>query len=299
MDFKQIEAFISVAKLKSFSKAANSIYLSQPTISSHISSLEKELNLQLFDRTSKEVALTPAGQCFLEYALNIINTKNNAINVLSTFNKNIEGILNLSASTTPCNTIVPHIVQKFSSMYPKTKFNIKEESSGEVISNILNSTCEIGIIGKYIKNDKIECLPLINDELVIISHKSLELPSHIPIDDLANYRFVMRGKDSATRTTFEDKLHECGINPLNLNILCEVNSLDTIIQFVKTGLGISIISKNACKDYISSNHINMTYIKDHHIIRNIYITYHKKHTLSPIGKAFLNLCKNEYKLPGN
>ena len=117
MDFKQLEAFITVSKLRSFSKAANAIYLSQPTISSHISSLERELNIQLFDRTSKEVNLTPIGESFLQYANDIINIRNNAITDLSNFNNNITGVLNIAASTTPCNSLLPSLVSKFSELY--------------------------------------------------------------------------------------------------------------------------------------------------------------------------------------
>lgn len=91
MDFKQIEAFISVAKYKSFSKAANSVFLSQPAISSHISTLEKELSVQLFDRTSKEVLLTPAGNSFLKYALEILNARDKAVCCLSNFNNTVCG----------------------------------------------------------------------------------------------------------------------------------------------------------------------------------------------------------------
>jgi DNA-binding transcriptional LysR family regulator len=79
MDFKQIEAFVNVAKYKSFSKAAEAIYLSQPTISSHIASLENELGVILFDRNGKEVRLTRAGSIFIEYAVNLINIRNTAI----------------------------------------------------------------------------------------------------------------------------------------------------------------------------------------------------------------------------
>lgn len=294
MDFKQIEAFISVAKLKSFSKAANTIYLSQPTISSHIASLEKDLNIQLFDRTSKEVNLTPAGRCFLEYALDIINIRNNAINSICDFNNHVSGSLNLSASTTPCNTIVPHLIDKFGTQYPNIKFNIKEEGSGEIVQAIEDLDCEIGIIGNRIQSDKIHCFKLMDDELIIISSPQLGLPSEISVEDLLKYKFIMRDRDSATRKTFEDKLIEVGVNLDKVNIFCEVNSLDTIVQFVKTAVGISILSKNVCKDYVENGKINISTIKGLSMTRGIYIVYNSKRTLSPTAKAFLNLCKEEF-----
>ncbi len=101
MDFRQLEAFVNVARYKNFSRAGKALYLSQPTISLHISNLEKELSTPLFDRTSKEVNLTPAGIEFLNYALDMINMKNRAIhNIISSQNK-ISGSIKISTTTTP------------------------------------------------------------------------------------------------------------------------------------------------------------------------------------------------------
>ena len=296
MDFKQIEAFISVARLKSFSKAANNIYLSQPTISSHISSLEKELNIQLFDRNSKEVNLTPAGRCFLDYAVDIINTRNNAINCLCDFDNNISGTLVLGASTTPCNTIVPSLVNRFSAEYPHIKFNIIEQSSGEIIQDIIDLNCEIGIVGSLNSNEKIKSYCLMEDELLVISSPALKLPKELTLDEFLKYKIILREKNSATRKTFEDVMQEKGLNSGKINLCCEVNNLDTLIQFVKTGMGISIISKCLCKDYEDLGLLNVSTIKDVHLTRNIYLVLNSKRTLTPTAKAFFEMCKNEFNI---
>ncbi|MFD3155450.1 selenium metabolism-associated LysR family transcriptional regulator [Haloimpatiens sp. FM7330] len=296
MDFKQIEAFISVAKLKSFSKAADSIFLSQPTISSHISSLERELDVQLFDRTSKEVNLTPAGQSFLEYAIDILNIRNTAVTHISEFNKNICGKLNLLASTTPCNSIVPNLIFKFKNNYSDTTFDIKELSSGEIIKNILNYNYEIGIIGSNIVNEKIKSYKLMDDELIVISHPKLNLPNVITFDTLRNEKFIMREKSSATRKTIEFELKNHNINLNSLNITCEVNNLDTLIQFVKTGMGISIISKKVFNNSLSNSNIKMSTFQDVSLKRGIYLVINSKRTLTPCGRAFLDLCAKEYNL---
>lgn len=296
MDFKQIEAFISVARLKSFSKAANNIYLSQPTISSHISSLEKELNIQLFDRNSKEVNLTPAGRCFLDYAVDIINTRNNAINCLCDFDNNISGTLILGASTTPCNTIVPSLVNKFSSDYTHIKFNIIEQSSGEIIQDIIDLNCEMGIVGSLTLNEKIKSYCLMEDELLVISSPSLKLPKELTLDEFLKHKIILREKNSATRKTFEDVMQEKGLNSGKINLCCEVNNLDTLIQFVKTGMGISIISKCLCKDYEDLGLLNVSTIKDVHLTRNIYLVLNARRTLTPTAKAFFEMCKKEFNI---
>ena len=199
MDFKQIEAFINVAKFKSFSKAANSSFLSQPAISSHIASLEKELIVQLFDRTSKEVLLTPAGESFLKYAIDILNTRDRAISHLANFNETISGKLRLAASTTPCNTIVPSLIKEFHTLYPDVSFDVTEQSSGEIINNIIKFDCEIGIVGELVSDEKIKSYKLLDDDLVVISPPDFNLPDSINIESLFKYKFILREEGSATR----------------------------------------------------------------------------------------------------
>lgn len=296
MDFKQIEAFISVAKHKSFSKAASNIYLSQPTISAQILALEKELNAQLFDRNSKEVTLTSSGETFLEYALELINTRNAAITHLSDYTNSISGKFNLAASSTPCNSIVPVLIEAFYSKYPNVTFNIIEQPSGEIIENILKFNCEIGLIGNYIKDDRIKCYKLTYDELVLISSPSLNLPDSISVENLLNYKFIFRERNSATRKGFEKALLDLELDVEKLNVCCEVNSIDTLLQLVKRGLGISVISKRVCEDYINSGSIKVTSISNLSIKRYIYMILSSKRTLTPTAKAFFSLCKKQFNI---
>lgn len=296
MDFKQIEAFINVAKFKSFSKAANSSFLSQPAISSHIASLEKELSVQLFDRTSKEVLLTPAGESFLKYALDILNTRDKAIFSLANFSERISGKLRLSASTTPCNTIVPSLIKEFHQLYPGVSFDVTEQSSGQVIENITKFDCEIGLVGELVNDEKIKSYSIVDDDLIIISPPHFQFPDIIDIDFLFKYKFILREQGSATRKTFEDALRRQEIDPATIDVYFEVNNLDTLYQFVKNGLGISIVSKHVFRDYISLGFIKESYIKNFSLKRCIYLVISSKRTLTPTAKAFFNLCKNRYKL---
>ena len=292
MDFKQLEAFITVAKLRSFSKAANAIYLSQPTISSNISSLEKELKIQLFDRTSKEVNLTPAGESFLEYATDIINTRNNAIADMSNFNNNISGRLHISASTTPCNSILPELISNFNDTYSNVKFNIKEQGSVSIIKDIIDLKCEIGLVGTIIDNSKINSYKIMEDELVIISNPKLNLPDTISLNDLVKYPFIIREKESATRHTLESQLHANKIDPKKLKVLCEVNSIHAQLKFVSLGQGISIISKSLCDDGFINRDIHISRIENVDLKRDIFLVVSSKRTLTPIARAFYSMCKD-------
>lgn len=296
MDFRQLEAFIKVAMLKSFSKAANSLFLSQPAVSSHIATLEKELGIQLFDRSSKEVSLTSAGNSFLNYAIDIINSRDDAFAFISNYKGTSTNLkLCLAASTTPCNLIVPNLINVFKTKYPEIKYKIMEQSSGEIIENILKFNCELGIIGKSTSNDKIKSYMLTEDELVLISAPSMGLPNELSINSLMEYPFIMREQGSATRKTFEDALKAKGLDLKNIDICCQVNTLDSLLQFVQNGIGVSIVSKSICSGDINQKKFSVTNIKDMHLKRNLYLVVSSKRTLTPPARAFFELCKELYK----
>ncbi len=294
MDFKQLEAFINVAKHKSFSKAANCVFLSQPAVSSHISTLERELNVQLFDRTSKEVLLTPAGESFLNFAVDILNTRDKAISSISSFNTTINGKLRLAASTTPCNTILPMLIKSFQKSYSDVSFSVTELSSREIVNEIIKFDCEIGIVGNDVEDDKIKCYRLLEDNLVLISSPEFNIPEEISLESLLKYRFILRENGSATRKTFEDALYKNNMDISMLNVCCEVNNQDTLFQFVKNGIGISIVSDAVYNSYLNSDCIKKSKIKDIVLKRYIYLIISSKRTLTPTAKAFFNLCKKTY-----
>lgn len=295
MDFKRIEAFINVAKYKNFSKAANVSSFSQPAISSHIAKLEKDLGVQLFNRTSKEVVLTPAGESFIKHAIEILDTRDRAVRDLSSFNEQVQGDLYLAASTTPCNTIVSNLLMDFHSAYPNVHLNVTELNSGQIIENIIKFDTEIGIVGNMVNDEKIHCFPLMEDELVVISPVSFDLPEEVSLKSLVKNDFIMREPNSATRKTFEDILHKNHMELSNLNISCEVNSLDTLMKFVRAGIGVAVVSNQVCSDYVSCGFIRKSRIKNVEMMRNMYLVVSSKRILTPTAKAFFNLCRNKYK----
>ncbi|MEF9934306.1 MAG: selenium metabolism-associated LysR family transcriptional regulator [Clostridium sp.] len=292
MDFKQIEAFVNVAKYKSFSKAADAIYLSQPTISAHIASLEQELAITLFDRNGKDIRLTHGGSLFLEYAINLINIRNTAITNLADYNNKIAGKLTVASSTAPCRFILPKLVSTFRRSHGDVTFDIKEESTKNVVDMIIGGESEIGIVGEVIKDARLKYTKISDDNLVLVSNCD-SLPSDLELDDLYSEVFVLREKGSATRSTFESALEANGHTPNKLKVLAEVSSLEAVIQFVKNGTGISVVSELACEDYIASGLIKKHTVKGLDISRDIYAIVHNKRTLSPASKAFYKHITNE------
>jgi DNA-binding transcriptional LysR family regulator len=290
VDFKQIEAFINVVRYKSFSKAAKAIYLSQPTISTHINNLETELKTSLFERSSKEVRLTPAGELFYKYALDMINTRNQAFQSIAEYYDRIEGELKIASSTTPCKWILPKVISDFSKLYPLVNFKISGISTGEVISSVLMYDAELGIVGKKIPDAKLEYYGFADDNLVAITPPNEKFNNisedSISFKDLMHESFILREQSSATRQVFEAALISSGYDINKLKIISEVRGMETALEFVKSGLGVTIISQNVVKEYMDLKYVRMFHIKDLDLKRKIYLVKQKKRALSPPARVF-------------
>ena len=147
IDFRHLETFCRVADLKSFSKAADDLFLTQPTVSGHILSLEQSLSLRLFDRASREVRLTKSGEVFLQYASKILSFRREFFNALSEFSQGIRGELSLGASTIPGEYLLPKLMGNFKKGYPSFIVSLKIADTKEIVQYVLEDKVELGVIG--------------------------------------------------------------------------------------------------------------------------------------------------------
>lgn len=150
MEFNQLEIFVSVVKHKSFSKAAKELYLTQPTISSHIQNLEKALLTTLLDRRSKDIRLTHSGKIFYSYAVELINVRDQAKLNIKDHADQIQGHIDINASSIPQQYILPYIIKDFTQKYPDVSFSISNKSSKDIVDDIVQGRESFGIVGaKY------------------------------------------------------------------------------------------------------------------------------------------------------
>jgi len=294
MDFHQLEAFVKVAETKSFSKAADLLFLTQPTISSHILSLERELEVKLFDRRGREVELTPFGHILYKGALKILKTKDEALFELFKYMNKIEGDLKIYASSIPAVYFLPEKIKGFLEIHPRIKMIVVQKDSMEVINSIEEENSEVGIAGTFVQNPSLEFVPFCCDELVIVSKCNLTAnnDNEIEICELLKYPFVLREKKSGTRKTFERYLLQKGFSLEKLKVAAELGSSEAIIQAVKAGIGISVISYRAIEDYKNTGLIKTYRIKGLKMTRDFYIVTKKGRTLSPNAERFINYLLN-------
>lgn len=297
MDFKQIEAFVNVVKYKSFSKAADATFLTQPTISVHIRSLENELGVTLLDRQGKGITPTPQGKTFYKYATEILSTREQAKNAFLNVTENLKGVLEIQTSSTPGQDFVPWMLKGFSDLHHGVHFTVEQSDSNRVRENLLNGIGEIGFVGSM-GSDELAYTPVFEDEPRLIVSNTRPAGKiqgdTISIADFINEPFLWREQgyhwreSSSSKEAFSAFLKDNGYKENSLNIIAHINSIGVIRKTVATGLGVSVVSSSAIGKKDFEMGIKSYKIKEYDNKRTFYMAYRKKVYLSPIAEAFKN-----------
>ncbi|QEK11930.1 LysR family transcriptional regulator [Crassaminicella thermophila] len=288
MDFRQLETFVTIARLKSFSKAADRLFLTQPTISNHIQNLENELSTILINRSNKKVTLTKAGELLFSHAVEILNKREHALFSLEAFKDKIEGTLEIACSTIPEQYILPPLLSAFNKIYPHVKYNLLHYDSQQVVNDILNGKIDFGFVGAIDDTKKLNYIDILEDHLVFIAPNSDKYNKieKINIEFLFDERIILREKGSGTRKMFEQILHLHNISLEQLNIVAYIENTEAIKQCVRNGLGITMISELAIRDELRYNMVKKLELENIDTSRKFYFVYHKPRILSPLAETF-------------
>ncbi len=293
MDFDQIRAFINVASLKSFSGAAEKLFISQPSISVRIKALEEELGVILLDRSkAREPSLTEAGQLFLDYAQSIVNLQDECREKLSGQLDQAGGLVHIGASTVPGTYLLPALLAEFKKDQPTIDFNIDILDTGAVLEGVLNYSFDLGFVGLIDGDERLKYTALVADELVLCTASGL-LPADqykegVPLKDCFSHHLLVREKGSATRRLLERKLEEQGHDYCGFKGITYFNSLEGIKQAVRAGLGIAFVSKLSVEDMAAAGNMDTFPLVDLDMTRTLYLVHHQKRILNAAAMRLLN-----------
>lgn len=289
MDFKQIEAFVNVVRYKSFSKAADATFFTQPTISTHIRNLEKELGVKLLDRKSRIVEMTPQGAKFYKYAVEMINARAQAFDALDNDNDRIEGILEIQASSIPSVTFLPDMLAGFRTEHKGIQYYVSSSDTQTVIDNILERRGEIGFIGDEPQNNNLDVIKVSTDKAVMIASDLYDIPGRITMAEAVTYPFIWRETGSATRKSFESAAAAMGYDKEVFDVAALFDDMDSVIRAVEAGLGVAIISEKVAASI--GSRIKIVEIEDFNEERSFYMIHLRSMSLSPAAEAFVHYVK--------
>lgn len=291
MEFRQLEAFVNAVKYKSFSKAADATFLTQPTISTHVGNLETELGVRLLNRKGREISLTPEGQAFYGYAMELLNTRERALNQIHNTQKELEGILEIQTSTIPGHYYLPMLMEEFHKKNPKVRFYVEQTDSRTVNDNLLSQRGEIGLTG-YKGSLGLTYEPIFYDEMVLITpdhekYRPYANGDEIPVDLFIREPFILREDGSGTKQEMEKALVDGKAVFKNLDVIARMTNMAAVKQVVSRGLGVSIVSEQVVKETAESEKIRYFKIQGLEKKRCFYLAYNKSAILSPAAEAFL------------
>jgi DNA-binding transcriptional LysR family regulator len=286
---RQFEAFLAVARAKSFRRAAETLHLSQPALSQHVAELERELGARLFERLGRGVVLTEAGGILEDHALRLFATLSSAREAIGELGGLKRGSLVVGASTTPGIYVLPAVIGAFQDRYPGITLSLQIANSAVVEERIRANELDLGVVGGHALHPGEECLAAgLLDELVLIvpsSHRWARRREVAPAV-LADQRLLMREEGSATRQVTERALQQAGARFARS---MEFGHTEAIKQAVIAGLGVAFVSVHAVRGELASGRLCGLRLKGLRIRRHFHVIHNEARTLSASARAFIEL----------
>lgn len=283
MDIKQLEVFARVFENQSFSKAAQQLGLSQPTVSTHIQHLEDILGKKLFDRVGRRVIPTTEAKILYRHAVEILKKREEALaELLSLDKKPYIGTVNIAASNIPGDYLIPHILRKLRDLFPEVTFTVEIFDSNKVIGILKEQlpSFDIGFVGVEVRDSKLEAKKVHDDEIVLIA-PPYHRENSVKLTELPKLPLIFREADSGTRRTIEEELKKAGIDPRSLNIVAYLGSNTAIKEAVKKGAGYGLVSKYSVKDEVSCGKLKILKVEGLSIKRCFFAVRRKDITPLP------------------
>lgn len=296
MDFKQLQSFVAVVKYKSFTKAAEQLYIAQPTISAHIRQLEEEFSKRLVIRSTRSVEVTPRGWELYECAKNILELRDNLI---QNWNNEEKQIIRLGASTIPSTYILPEILPKFGKMYPEVYFVVNQSDSEGVVEGLLHGNYDLGLVGMELEHEQLAFVPFYQDRMVLITPVNehflkMQQQKKLLWNEILKEPMILRESGSGSQKAADVFMESLGVNEKALNVSARINDQESIKNLVAGGLGISVISEKAARNLEKEKRILVFDLPEQTSGRNLYLVYQKNYILRKQIEIFIDFVKNFY-----
>jgi len=290
MKLNQLEIFCKIVELGSFSKAAEAVHLSQPTLTEHIKSLEYHLGLPLLDRLGREVRPTKAGLILQDYARKIFQLKKEAEQTLHGMKGDLRGDLTLGASTIPGEYILPPMIKRFRDDFPDTAVEVTIGDTRTIIADTIDSRVELGIVGAKMDHANLDYHPFVKDELICAVSADSDWADigSLSLEKLSTIPFIIREEGSGTRMTMENTFRNSRFHTSHLHVVMTLGSTAAVIQAIKSGAGCSILSRKAIEKDVANGELIFLPIEDVVFPRDFFIILRRRKAKSPLCDAFFS-----------
>ena len=287
MDFDQLETFLEVARLSSFSRAAEKRFRTQPAISAQIRALEEEIGARILDRSGGKVSITAAGKLFQKYAEETLEARKAVLTAIAETERVPRGEIIVGANEGTCLHILPEVFAQFKKQYPDVAVNIKSADYAKILDSVIDNSVDFGVVSMPVSDPRLTVVLIHRDELVIIvppQHPLAKLKS-ATIGDAARFPLVVP-KAGHTRDALEDLFYE---NKLKPRYAMELDSSELLKRFVAADVGVGFIARSNVQEDVRANVLVAIPISDAQVRRDLALVFRKDKALSRAALAFIDI----------
>jgi len=287
MDFDQLETFLEVARLSSFSRAAEKRFRTQPAISAQIRAMEEEVGAKLLDRSGGKVALTSAGKIFQRYAEETVQSRRNVMTAIAEMERVPGGEIVVGANEGTCMHVLPEVFSVFKKQYPSVGVNVRRLESSGVLECVIDHSVDFGVVSLPVNDKRLTVVPIHRDELVVICAPGHELARHksASVEEVSRYPLLVP-KFGKTREAIEDLFSQ---RNLSLNISMELDSSELLKRFAAADVGVGFIARSNVQEDVKSKSLVAMTLNDAQIKRDLALVFRKDKALSRAALAFIEI----------
>jgi DNA-binding transcriptional LysR family regulator len=290
MDLDQLHTFLEIVRLKSFSKAAQTCYRTQPAISAQVRQLELELNTTLFERYGTRISLTVAGRIFAEHAEQILALRKRAQDAINELERVPRGELVIAANEATCIYVLPGVFAEFKKQFPNVQLLVDRSYGTRVVQAVLDNLADFGITQLPVQEKKLQVVRIHSDEIKLLlpaGHRLANAARIMPADLLGEQ--ILLPKTGATRArlnTWLESVHD------ELTISMELDSTEMIKRFVMANLGISFLAHSHCLEEEAAGKVVCVPMGPEPMIRRVGLIYRKDKSLSKAALGFIQVTRD-------
>ncbi|EEM02165.1 LysR family transcriptional regulator [Bacillus pseudomycoides] len=285
IELRQLEYFVAVSNELHFTKAAEKLNISQPSLSQQIRALEHEIGMPLFDRIGKKISLTEAGRILLSHSKKVFHEVEQAYAAIQDLNGLQQGKLTIGALLTTVNYLLPPAILNFNALYPNIELSVLGLRTGEIREKLLQNELDIGITFLPVQDKEIISIPLYQNELTLVVPTNHELTQHttVTMGVLQKYPIILLPKNFFLTQLIRSHCQNFNFTP---KPILEISTMESLIHMVSKGMGITVLPKPYI-DFLQSNSIQAIKIKNPTATIEIGIIYRKDKYMCAATRMFI------------
>lgn len=292
MDFDQLHTFLEIVRLKSFSKAAQTCYRTQPAISAQIRQLEQELKTELFERFGSRISLTVAGRIFTEYAEKIMELRRQAQDSINELEVVPRGELVIAANEATCIYVLPGVFSEYKKQFPAVQLQVNRSYGARVVESVMENVADFGLTQLPIAEKRVQVVDIYRDEIRVLVPAGHPLADRTSLtaQDVAPYPLLLpkSGMTRARLNVWLEAVQE------GIHVSMELDSTEMMKKFVDAGLGITFVAGSNCREEVAMGKVVSLPIAPEPMIRRLGLIYRKDKALSKAALGFIQVITTHF-----